>query len=406
MHSDTRSRTLVRWHASLISITIAALPVLASAPAAMAQPAPPPARDPELDELRKAATRKAGGDEEKRSSSPPAASASILNPEISATADMLVRYRDGALPDGEEGGFRFEFRELELDVRANLDPYSHLRTAVAFRPEGVELEEAWFEWAGLIPHVTLKVGRFRQRLGTVNRWHLHAWDQLDLPLVMSEMLGDEGLGQTGLALDVLFGGFGDSAHTLTVEVTNSENEALFGDEAWRLPTVLGRFGTHVPVGGGYVEVGLGALHGYHDDDPKRFTNVYFADLSGAYDPPGGPDRFRLFFRAQWMMEHRDVDGGDTFRQGAFAYLDLRFDRRWAAGVRGDWLTGTTTDVAGGLDDATYGVAPYVALWQSEYVRIRLQYRLRVVGSGVASTIDHLAALQITGAIGPHRHERY
>jgi len=349
---------------------------------------------------------------------PPTGSTGLLNrlnPEISATADVLMLYvptaehgdehAEHAAHEGEEHGhaavigegdegFRFVPREVELDLRANIDPFSAFRTTLGFSPSGVELEEAWFEWVGVLPHLNLKVGRFRQSLGPINRWHLHAWDQMELPLAMKTLLGDEGLAQTGLSLAVLFGGFGDWAHTFALEVTNSESEELFGDDAWRLPATLAHFATHVPFSdAGYMEIGLGAQHGYHAGSPNRFTNVYSADLTLAYDPPGGPDRFRMFVRSQWLATH--VEGDDdtlTLNQGAFTYVDFRFDRRWQAGVGGDWVE----------NDTTWGITPYLAFWQSEYFRLRLQYRATLTSHAT----NHLVALQLTGAIGPHRHERY
>jgi zinc/manganese transport system substrate-binding protein len=39
---------------------------------------------------------------------------------------------------------------------------------------------------------------------------------MDLPLALSQCVGSEGLTQTGLAVSVLFGGFGDSAHAVKV----------------------------------------------------------------------------------------------------------------------------------------------------------------------------------------------
>ncbi len=158
-----------------------------------------------------------------------------LNPEISATADVLLLgvpaadehdehdehaaeapaddhgHAHAALFGEDDSGFRFVLREVEVDFRASIDPFAAFRTTLGFSPEGVELEEAWFEWVGVLPHLNLKAGRFRQSLGPVNRWHLHAWDQVELPLAMRTFLGGEGLAQTGLSLGLLFGGIGDSA---------------------------------------------------------------------------------------------------------------------------------------------------------------------------------------------------
>ena len=347
-----------------------------------------------------------------------------LNPEISATADLLLlfvpeshaheEHGDEGTEEGHEEhagehdaghahgaavgegdhGFRFVPREVEIDIRANVDPFSSFRTTLGIDPHGIHLEEAWYEWVGLLPGFNIRVGRFRQNIGPINQRHLHAWDQMELPFIMKGLLGPAGLAQTGVGLHLLFGGFGDSAHTLTVEVTNSENEALYGDEAWRLPATLAHFATHIPFAdSGYLELGLGAQHGYHHTEPNRFTNLYSADLTVAYDPPGSTDRFRMFLRGQWLAKHvQQEDDSLELEHGAYAYLDFRFNRQWQAGVRGDWLQ----------KEDTFGVTPYVSFWQSEFFRLRLQYRATIEHE----SLNHLVALQVTGAIGPHRHEDY
>ena len=137
--------------------------------------------------------------------STPPVTRGAFNPGIWALADLLVLYLppsaavasepapdEHATHDSDEG-FRFLLREVELGLGASLDPYSRLRAVFAYSDHEVHVEEAWFEWSGLLPHLNLKAGRFRQALGPVNLRHHHAWDQLDLPLAMSALLGSEGL---------------------------------------------------------------------------------------------------------------------------------------------------------------------------------------------------------------------
>ena len=86
------------------------------------------------------------------------------------------------------------------------------------------------EWVSLPGGFGLKLGRFFQRFGTLNRWHIHAlpFESRSLPHIA--FFGHEPLGQTGasvswLAPFALAGGTFEG----TVEVTRGENEALFGE---------------------------------------------------------------------------------------------------------------------------------------------------------------------------------
>jgi hypothetical protein len=66
-------------------------------------------------------------------------------------------------------------------------------------------------------------------------------------------------------------------------------------------------------------------------------------------------------------------------------------------VRGDYLEGSDSD------PDIYQLVPSLSWWQSEWVRIRLQYNYLKPASGGG---NHTVLLQVVWAIGPHRHEAY
>lgn len=344
-----------------------------------------------------------------------------LNPEISAIIDVAGLYileSPYVLAEARSG---FSFRELEVDFRSALDPYSRLRVQIAAGHEGVEVEEGYFAWSGLVNGVTLTVGRFRQSVGTINRWHAHAWDQTDLPLALRGLIGEEGLTQTGLRTSILLPWFAYFSPSIDLELTNSESEELFAGEFFALPSGLARLGFHVALGEvGYAELGGGGIHGYHNQtivpdqegepvvrQERAATTLGFGELNVAYDPPGGSDRFRVFLRAQGLYLWRQEGGGVTNRLGAFAYVNAHLNRSWEIGLRWDFLS---KEAAQGmrrrrLRRGTTGWSPYISWWQSEFVRARLQYR--VEGENMTGhELSHLIIVQLVGAIGPHRHERY
>ena len=309
-----------------IAIAPAVLRAQDAVPAAPSTPTPPSAES-EADTLRRAAEAEADvpssaagqssgqaapGQSSGQAAVPASRDLNRYNPEISASADMLVQYLGQSPHVNEEARTGFTFRELEIDIRSNLDPFSQFRAQLSAGNEGVGVEEAYILWTGLLSHTTLTAGRMRQTLSPLNRWHSHALDQFDQPLAIRGMIGEEGLLQSGMRAEVLIPGFGDSAHTLDLEVTDSENETLFAGDQYALPSALAHLGNVFPLGdAGYLELGLTGLHGYHSQatpaghEPRAATDLLSADLSVAYDPVGGADRFRLFFRSQGLYVDRD-----------------------------------------------------------------------------------------------------
>jgi len=67
----------------------------------------------------------------------------------------------------------------------------------------------------------------------------------------------------------------------------------------------------------------------------------------------------------------DTDSGgaaNVERWGAYAYAQYDVNRRWAAGLRGDW---TELPVERGRE---WALSPYVQFKPSEFLRFRLQYK--------------------------------
>ncbi|HEX9582098.1 MAG TPA: hypothetical protein VF970_13435, partial [Gemmatimonadales bacterium] len=113
-----------------------------------------------------------------------ARSLSQLNPEISATADVrLGATREAPLENN------VEVREVEVSFQSALDPYSSTKIFVGLREGEVEVEEAYAYWTGLPGKLRLDLGRFRQQVGELNRWHPHALPESESPLVLREFLG-------------------------------------------------------------------------------------------------------------------------------------------------------------------------------------------------------------------------
>jgi hypothetical protein len=71
---------------------------------------------------------------------PVPAGASLLNPAIS-----VIGWFQGETGDqnNEEGTAAFEFREAEVGLQANVDPFSRADFFIAVTPEGVDIEEGY-----------------------------------------------------------------------------------------------------------------------------------------------------------------------------------------------------------------------------------------------------------------------
>ena len=93
--------------------------------------------------------------------------------------------------------------------------------------------------------------------------------------------------------------------------------------------------------------------------------------------------------------------------GAYTSLEYKINRSWVIGVREDLVQPFDVEQT---DRWIVQTVPYVSWWQSPWVRLRLEYDLKIpevdFSAPDLADVEHRVFLQLTFAAGPHKHERY
>ncbi len=316
----------------------------------------------------------------------------VLNPEISLTGNVLATASD-------HGRESLEIQEFELDLQAALDPFSRTRLTVAMHGEEVEIEEGYVVYPSLAGGLELTLGKFRQQFGVLNRQHLHALPQTDLPAALTTVFGAEGLAQTGISLRWLLPRPWAGANEITLQITDGSNDAFGGEDFERL-AALAHLKNFWEVGAAtWFEWGLSGAAGKASEGGDSW--VWGTDLTYHWQPPARAKYRELTWRTEVLLSRRDDQHGDTVAGdvwGGYTYLEGLIARNLYLGVRYD-------DVAEAFDPSLRrrGFVPYLSWWQSELVRLRGQYqRLEHEAGGT----ENRFVLQLTWAAGPHKHESY
>jgi len=359
-----------------------------------------------------------------------------LNPEISVSGDFVGHYRH---QDKTRKRTDAEIRGLELNFQSYLDPYSRLKATTHISDEGIDLEEAYFTRFSMLKNANLDLGRFRQQFGVVNRWHEDALDQVQYPLALRRIFGDEGLNQTGASLDWTLPRWGRAYQGLTLQVTNTENERLFGGDTLGNPSLLFHYKNYRDLSRDtYLELGLSGLFGWNDQwsvnkagslqtvHDTLGTRVFGADMSLVWEPADKALYRNLEWRSEAFLLDRDIlapddSGRDNLNAwGAYSYLQTKVARNVDIGIRGDYYEPDTKDYANITDDEgislinplaytsanahRWQICPYVTWWQSEWVKFRFEYDY-AFGHGMEKP-EHVLWFQALFSAGPHKHERY
>jgi len=362
-----------------------------------------------------------------------------LNPEISFIGDFSYDWSESDIKDG------FVMRGVEIGLQAPLDPYTRFKGFLAGHQDpfefpfhdheeegeheevaheeehahegaiGVNVEEAYMEWVALPFHTRLQVGKFRQQYGTLNRWHRHALPSVDTPFALQHVFG-HGLIGLGIGLDWQLGKLWATNNGLTLQITNADNSVAFAGSDWNDPAFLLRHTGFFELGpDSYFDLGLNWTRGPNTATGSEKTDIYGFDFAYVWEPTNRARYRSLEFRGEYI--HTNYDTGDTASIASdsyYAYLFGRFSRRWIVGLRYDnaELPGFHSHIyepeefREGLRDT--GWTPFLTYWQSEFVRLRLQYQRidRDFVSPKGPEKDNRLWLQVTFSAGPHKHESY
>lgn len=276
-----------------------------------------------------------------------AAAQSLINPDISAIADMRYAYRnDLAAQLLDQENLDFHFEELEINISGYLNPYSRADVFLAIHGVAgpVELEEAYGTLLRGLP-VQLKFGKYFLDFGRINQMHIHQMGWLDRPLMLQSFFGEEGAQVIGIQASRLQG-IGDNAVRISLNAFRSdffENPTEEQEEGAQEKAKIGgsgRLSLYRDIGEtSGLEIGASYLQAVYDIDENVTTQTAGVDFVYKW-VPDTYKRFKLI--AEAMMDDREVvtDTLGTVTNvtayGAFADAEVRFRKQWDVGTFVDW----------------------------------------------------------------------
>lgn len=320
-----------------------------------------------------------------------------FNPEISVNGD--IRFV-GHSPGPQRNNV--DLREFTVQFQAPLDPFSNAKLAFAMNDEGFSLEEAYGYWTGLPWGLRLDAGKFRQQMGELNRWHLHALPEGDYALALREYFGEDGLVGNGISV---YGTLplqtpGGGVHEFWAQVTQGSDEVMF--DSGNRPSYLGHVNNFWQVNEStYFQIGATGLWGENPEEELEST-VLAGDFRVSWVPPGRSLHRGLTLRGELFAVDQTIGGEGDTRMGGYVSLVTKAGQRWNMGGRVDWVEPLV-----GPQDPIYAIVPQITYWQSEWVYIRGEVGWESIPQLVGDRKTHTRfGLQVVWSLGPHKHETY
>lgn len=351
------------------------LPLLAALWAwpALAQPSDPPPDLSDIDDFL--------ADTTPPPAPPPPTSANAFNPRITAFGDVFATV--GLDEHGVMPGSTFWLRSLELDLRADVDPFAKAVAVLAVHREPPELEgheheeeaeeaheeehahaafavvpeEVYVDLVALPAGLSARIGQFRQPFGVTNRAHPHDWPWPAAPLPLEATLGEEGLADVGAVVEWRVPNPWRVGLTLTAGALSGAPLDPEGETA--IPAWIGR--AELFQQWGRLELGLGASgYGLLSD------RVQGADLMLRWRASSWRSVVLLAEAFQAVDDGQAGDPGWTaslqLQPTRPLYWGLRVDHMGEEWRYGTWLSAYTSEFlrvrAGALTDEAFSTTTF------------------------------------------------
>jgi hypothetical protein len=369
----------------------------------------------------------------------------VLQGSVNSYSENPDKYAIPGFQLGEEGGLPSEgltLDETEVTASANVDPYFYGQTTISLADQSnggteVSIEEAFVDPTRLPAGLDGRFGRFYSDIGYLNRFHSHAWDFHDAPLVYSAFLnkqyGDDGVRLAWVAPTDTYLMIGGETFAGNNFPAGSSNR-VFGD----VQSLFVKFGGDVGASNAWLAGVSGLRVNAHDrqtdvaeggsDTFNGDSNLLIGDFVWKWAPNGNATQRNFKFQSEYFYRDEsgdiavDNDGNSGIMDyngnqwGWYAQGVYQFMTHWRAGLRYDRLSADNnlkvTRLGGfadnrsvinasGLDNNGHHPQRYTAMldWSpSEFSRLRLQYDR---DESLVNRIDNEWSLQYIMSLGTH-----
>lgn len=313
----------------------------------------------------------------------------------------------------DDTGNKLDVRSAEVIFYGPLGPVFDATLNVAGHNENGEfnfsLHEGFISSSKLLPHTTIKVGKFFLGVGRLNPVHQHDWPFITAPKVHREFfnpgrgpLTAEGAADSGIEVSVLLPT--SSFLNLTLGVTNGycfghchkDGKRPKHPVYYLRPTAYSTFSTSSGILWGATYLG-------RSDDAG--TSTALMGIDATYKKREG-QTLKWLFQAEAYYQTQKPEGlEETQKAGFYALTQYGFDPHWSFGLRVDGyshvnMTFETVDEA--REDFDYGIVPTLTYKPTEFGTIRLAYMHEVdTTQGVEDTEDRQFQFQFIAMLGAH-----
>ena len=271
----------------------------------------------------------------------------------------------------------FTVQTVDLSVRGSLEPYfdAYLGLAFFIDSEGesrFELEEAYLQTKKIWGFLRIKAGQFFTQFGRFNPLHVHDWQFIHQPVIMTRMFGEDNLRGQGVEFEATLPLPWKSRILISMQNAQGETMSSFlaSDEVYEERPIGGRafnanevdgfdefvyvisFKNAIQVSKGQtLFAGVSGAFGPNPTGNNARTTIIGFDIGGRHDVgESGKIVWAAEFLYRWFQAKADAANGlssDNLHDYGFYAQAIWFPNpHWGIGFRGEYASGSGRSVGG------------------------------------------------------------
>ncbi len=334
------------------------------------------------------------------------------NPKISVIGSFLG---SGTSDRATTKRVNLGLNEAEVSFQSYVDPYAKADFFVSFGREtedpfsgpdsalsasseyGVDLEEAYLTTLFLPFSLQARLGKFRSHFGKINGIHPHALGYADMPRMIVNYFGEEGLNDQGIGLNWLVPNPLNFYQELSVEITSGSLDAPSFSGGSQSLLTLGHLKNFFDLSDNTtLELGVSGIRGANDASGHQ-TTIGGVDLTLKWKPLR-ENRYRSFeWTTEGLMSHRR-QSTLVKSKALYSYMNYQLTKRWFLGGRFDYSE--FPDDRHSNEKAYSAILGFLA---TEFQKLEIQFQRGdpAVGSNFNRVL--LRAIFVIGAHGAHQY---
>ncbi|MCD6459675.1 hypothetical protein J7L67_03290 [bacterium] len=338
---------------------------------------------------------------------------SILNPNISAVADIKQRFNDDK---GDENRSKLTVGEVELNVAGMVYPdvKGNLTASIETEYSGesdtstdLDLEEGYIHFLSLPFNTQLIIGRKLIDFGLLNPVHTHEWAFPDMPLVLGNLFGHHPWNDDGIQGSIIipnpwdiywvakFGVWNgrelhhhDDVLAASASTYNLQNSVVnWGDMVYTTRTNI-----NIPLGDN-SDMSIGYSSAW---DERPNTVLHDFDFTLRYWWP------LSYHRIKWQNEYiiAKIQNPKIEPQGFYSLLEYTVNKNWTVGTRWDYTQYNENDKFNQWANS-YFLTYYFN--HGLYARVMYRYKDFADFPDMHQECDNTLWFQVVWGLGPHVH---